>query len=303
MVISYWNRMLRIPNLVIILLTQVLIYVCFIKPYFATEELALSLTQCLLFLFTLLCLAGSGYVINTIYDREIDSGDPDKSVIPLHFSERQSWQLYAGIVLAGFIIAIFLSVKTGFYYSLSLYPVTAISLWFYSFKLKCVPLLGNILIAFLTGAVIAIIPFVFWDNLKELRISDYNSWASLMYRFVMLFILAVLSNLSREVVKDIEDMNADKAYYCNSTATYFGLKNSKTISLNVWFALMIICGSALWYQQGFLPKLWIILIIEIPALAIFILMIQAKDTRDFTHLSLYLKLFMLLGITYWCIIA
>jgi 4-hydroxybenzoate polyprenyltransferase len=303
MVIHAWNRMLRLPNLAMIILIQVLIYATMIKPHFLDEELVLSVIQSILFLFSLLCVAASGYVINNIYDAEMDSLNEKTALIPIHFSKKFSWGLYAGILIAGLICAVIVAYSTQYFNSLFLYPLYAFALWLYSYKLKCFPLIGNILIAFLTASVIAIIAYAFWDNLIELRRQDYNSWAELMYKIVMLFLFAVLSNLAREVVKDIEDFDADASVKCNSTAKYFGVQTSKFIALNIWLALLIICGSAIWYVEGLLPVLWCILILGIPAICIFILLIQGSETNDFAKLSLYMKLYMVVGTIYWCLVG
>ncbi len=298
-----WNRMLRIPNLIMILFIQLSIYVFFIHPNFPIDELPLSYFQFILFLISLLCIASSGYVVNNIYDINIDSLETSHKIIPDYFTLKFSWQLYSVLVLTGFMSALYLSYSTGFYKSLILYPLTVGILWLYSVKLKCFPLAGNILISVLTGFVIAIIPYIFWDNLKDLRISDYSTWATLMYRFIMLIIFAILTNLAREIIKDIEDVDADRTFNCNSTATYFGIKTSNFIALNVWFALLIICGSALWYTNGLLPRLWFIFMIGIPSIIIFIFLIKAEVTKDFSRLSLFIKLFMILGAFYWCVLG
>ncbi len=303
MVIHAWSRMLRLPNLIMIIFIQLIIYAYFIHPYFLSEELALSKFQCMLTLFTLLCIAASGYVLNNIYDIDIDSLDETKRIIPNYFSLRFSWIFYSALVIIGFLCAIYLSYSSGFFKSFIIYPIAILSLWLYSFKLKCFPLIGNLLVSILTGSVIAIIPYVFWDNLQELRLSDYNSWAELMYRFIMLFIFAILSNLAREIIKDIEDVDSDRTFSCNSTANYFGIKKSNFIALNVWLALLIICGSAFWFTEGLLPRLLFLLIIGIPALSIFILITKAEEKNHFFRLSLYIKIFMILGTFYWSVMG
>lgn len=303
MVTKAWNRMLRIPNLIMILFIQLSIYVFFIYPNFPIDELPLSAFQSILFLCSLICIASSGYVVNNIYDARIDSLDASIKIIPDYFTLKFSWSLYAGLVLTGFMSAIYLSYSTGFYKSIILYPLAVFILWLYSYKLKCIPLAGNILISLLIGSVIAIVPYIYWDNLKDLRISDYSTWAALMYRFIMLMIFAILTNLAREIIKDIEDADADRTFNCKSTATYFGIKTSNFIALNVWFALLIICGSSFWYTEGLMQRFWFMMMVGVPAIFIFILLIKAEEKKDFTRLSLFIKLFMIIGTFYWCVLG
>lgn len=302
MVIAAWNRLLRLPNLLLILISQILVYSTFIRNQFAVDELPLNNFQASLFLFVLVCVAASGYIINAIYDRELDAIIPGKEIIPKYFDLSFSWKLYKSVVFIGFITAFYLSYQTGFLSSLILYPVSVICLWFYSYKLKCFPLLGNLLIALFTTGVIAIIPYVYWDNLYELRISDYNSWAGLMYKFVLLITFAFLSNLAREISKDLEDEEQDRTFQCKSTANYFGINNTRFMILNIWLALLIICGSVVWHFDLKSSKIYTIIFLVIPACYIFLQIIKSQTTKDFSKLSLYMKCYMFIGLMYWCLI-
>ncbi len=295
--------MIRIPNLVFICLLQFILFYQFIFPIIPMDELAISHSQSLLVLISLLCIVASGNVINNIYDAAIDSQSERKSIIPKYFSPQFAWRLYWIFVLTGLSISIYLSNVTGFYYSLTLYPISVLCLWYYSYKLKCLPLIGNILISFFTGAVVLLIPYIFWSNLENLRLVDFAIWADIMYKFIMLFVLAVLSNLAREIIKDLEDMEVDKIQHCLSTGNYFGQSKCRFILLNIWLALLIIIGSVFWTLPDLTTTVSFLLLICIPAIFILIKLILLPQIQDFRKLSIYLKSYMIAGLIYWTLIA
>jgi 4-hydroxybenzoate polyprenyltransferase len=302
MVIHAWNRMLRIPNVCMIILIQFLLFTRFMIPSFPVNDLELSFIESILVLLALLCITISGYVVNNIYDAEIDTLNVQKAIIPKYFSVAFSWRLYWILVIVGFLSSVYVSIHTEFYYSLILYPCSVFLLWYYSYQLKCVPLLGNILISLFTGGLVLLIPYLYWNNLEELRSVDFSSWSTLMYKWIMLFVFAVLSNLTREILKDIEDMHEDRIYECSSTGNYFGFCKSKIMILCIWFAFIIICISVFWSLSSTLDYFFYIIAICIPALYFLILFIQMHEQSNFRKLSKFLKMYMATGILYWCLL-
>ncbi|MBK6544201.1 MAG: UbiA family prenyltransferase [Saprospiraceae bacterium] len=299
MVIKAWIRMLRIPNLGILAFTQFLIYFKLINFYFPGEELNLNLRQFSLLVIAFACVTCSGYIINNIYDRQLDSRHELTSLIPKYFSLPFSWSLYSFFTFTGFAISCYLSFKTGFHYSILIYPFVAFGLWYYALKLKCSPLLGNILISIFTGLSIAIIPYAFWDSIYALRLLDYVQWSQLMYHFIMLIILAFLSNLAREIIKDIEDEEGDKAEACLSTAAYFGQQKCKQLALHILVAIFVINLSVCWFASNVQFVFYTIAFLILPLSVIIIQLIRSKVIKDFSRLSTMLKFYMLIGILFW----
>jgi geranylgeranylglycerol-phosphate geranylgeranyltransferase len=105
-----------------------------------------------------------------------------------------SFALFFGIfcILASLIAAFFISEKI---FILTIF-LDALAI-LYNLKLKLLPLIGNVYIAFTMG-----IPFVFGNFVVEERIASVN---------VILFFLGFIAGLAREIIKSIEDMKGDKA--------------------------------------------------------------------------------------------
>jgi geranylgeranylglycerol-phosphate geranylgeranyltransferase len=137
-------------------------------------------------------VTGAGNVLNDFYDAELDKkAHPERPIPSGEVSPKSAWNfamtLFAGglilAVLVNWICVIFVFVNTGLLFT-------------YERSLKAKGLSGNITISYLTASVFlfggaSIVSFVFVP---------------------ILFLLALLANVSREITKDIEDMEADAAY-------------------------------------------------------------------------------------------
>lgn len=301
MVIKSWSRLLRLPNLLLLGLTQFFIYYKLILSHFSPDELSIDLVDYLLLILAFICVCAAGYIINNIYDRGLDSTNDQTELIPKYFSLRTAQALFLLFTFLGLFISAYLSIANKFYQSFAIFPFSVFILWWYSYQLKCLPLIGNIVISVLVGASIAIIPYTFWDNLQNLRILDYYLWADVIYRFIMLVLFGTLSNLAREIIKDMEDNEVDTAAQCLSTAAYFGTEKTKWILLNVWLAMITLVCSTCWYTPWLLPKLYCLFFLLAPSLIILYYIIQAKQTKNYKRLSYFIKIYMVIGILYWCL--
>ncbi|MCK4319565.1 UbiA family prenyltransferase [Candidatus Micrarchaeota archaeon] len=88
----------------------------------------------------------------------------------------------------------------------------------YNYKLKDLPLIGNIYIGFSMA-----IPFIYGNILSSFSISEIN---------FLLFIIALNIGTAREIIKSIEDMEGDKkARDSNTLPILIGKKNSSIVVL------------------------------------------------------------------------
>jgi len=145
-----------------------------------------------LIFFTVFIITGAGNAINDYYDRDIDAINRPERPIP------------SGCM----------SAKAAFYYSMALFAVGCLFagqvnqiclavaafnsalLFLYARNLKAMPLAGNITVAFLTGST-----FLFGGAAA--------GSAGLLANKVP-FLLSFLVSMSREIAKDIEDMDGDR---------------------------------------------------------------------------------------------
>ena len=148
-------------------------------------------TSALIFLAVFM-VTGAGNAVNDYYDREIDAVNRPARPIP---SGRLSPGIalnYSAILFAAGCIAAALVNQL----CLGLAAINSILLFFYARNLKAMPLAGNICVSFLTGSA-----FIFGGASFGLEGISLD---------LIPFLLSFLATMSRELAKDIEDMEGDR---------------------------------------------------------------------------------------------
>ncbi|MEO6190173.1 MAG: hypothetical protein ABIO44_07215, partial [Saprospiraceae bacterium] len=147
-----WLQLIRWQNLLLIILTQILIYYKLFSSI--TSANSIVFYDVCLFVICTVIIAVGGFVINDICDIPNDfiNKSPHKWVIGNTINIPEATTFYYSITLIGGIIAIYLSIKYEFYYSYLLYPICIYLFWIYSKYLKCSSFLGNIFVSlFISG--------------------------------------------------------------------------------------------------------------------------------------------------------
>jgi geranylgeranylglycerol-phosphate geranylgeranyltransferase len=135
-------------------------------------------------------VAAGGNVINDYFDVAIDKVNKPRRALPSGRITQRDALLYAiTLTLFGVAVALFINPIC-----LGLAMLNAALLVFYSWKLKRSALVGNLLVGYLTGSV-----FLFG-----------GAAVSAFFLPGMLFLSAMLAITSREIVKDVEDLQGDK---------------------------------------------------------------------------------------------
>jgi 4-hydroxybenzoate polyprenyltransferase len=174
------------------------------------------------------------------------------------------------------------------------------ALFYYSFKYKYLPAIGNLVVALLAALVV----FIYWlfefyhlKSQPDLFIEASRSFVQLN-RFVMAFALfAFLTTLIREIAKDVQDMEGDKRFGCQTLPIVLGLKATRfvlvfleilTITALAWFHFIL-------NHSGYVILSYILLLTLLLLLVSVIMTIKASDKATFSRLSLILKLVMVSG--------
>ena len=137
-------------------------------------------------------VTGAGNAVNDYYDREIDAVNRPARPIP---SGRISPPLAFKYSLALFILG---SILAGLVNQICLIVavLNSVLLFFYARNLKATPLAGNVCVAYLTGST-----FLFGGAAGGEAGLPANQ---------IPFLLSFLATMSREIAKDIEDMDGDR---------------------------------------------------------------------------------------------
>lgn len=295
-------RLLRLPNLIIVAVTQALIYYQLLQLTFRKYSLSgtFSSFEFVLFVVATILITASGYIINDIYDIETDRiNKPDKRIIQVHLSESNAWKIYISIILTGAFISLYLAVQRNDLFYWFIYPVAIFLLYGYSRWFKGIPYFGNIIVSLFCAAVPGIFFLSEAHILKELKIKDLSSFLSLHGLLLSYVIFAFLTNLYREIVKDLQDEAGDKLANIHTAAVYFGNKTTKFVAL--FIALIISIVIIYTFSQAIfsnIPYLFAVqcLLIQMPLSVSIIKLIQAKNDKAFRNVGLWIKLIMINGL-------
>lgn len=295
-------RLIRLPNLIIVAVTQWLVYHKLLKQTFLRYSLSgtFSPFEFVLFAIATLLITASGYIINDIYDIDTDSiNKPDKRIIQVHLSESNAWKIYISMILTGAFISLYLAVQRNDLLYWFIYPVAVFLLYGYSRWFKGIPYLGNILVSLFCAAVAGIFFLSEAAVLKELKTKDLSSYLSLHRLLLSYVIFAFLTNLYREIVKDLQDEAGDKRANINTAAVFFGKKNTTFVAIIIALVNAIVITFT--FNQSIfsnIPYLFAVqcLLIQIPLSFSIIKLIQAKDDKAFRNVGLWIKLIMINGL-------
>jgi len=107
-------RLIRLPNLIIVAVTQGLIYYQLLHKTFRNFSLSgtFNFFEFVLFAVATILITATGYIINDIYDIETDRvNKPDKRIIQVHLSESNAWKIYFSMIITGALISLYLAIQ------------------------------------------------------------------------------------------------------------------------------------------------------------------------------------------------
>jgi len=277
---------------------MILVKWCITDPLLSFEQIIpafSSLGFALLVLSTLLIAAG-GYVVNDYLDTDIDEiNKSDKMIIGKTISKNAAWNLYVGLSLAGLASAVLPAYQIGNVNYVLVQVISGGLLWFYSYSYKRQLLVGNIVISALS-AVIVFLP-VYYEAMAEEKL--YGT-ISVNFFFVKAYVaFAFLTTFSREIIKDMEDVEGDKSAGCRTLPIVAGIVPAKTLAIFFSVSVMAAVGYIQYYQyeaQDYISLVYFLVAVQMPSLWLVIKTAGAKQKNDFRFASRLSKLVMLGGI-------
>ena len=292
--ITAFLRLIRWPNLVFIVLTQVLFYFCVYEPLFQKDG-SRSLVWIIL---ASVLIAAAGYIINDYFDLNIDQiNKPEKNVFARTIHRRWAIIWHFSFSLLG-IIATVIGVGLGKWYLILGNVACTVLLWFYSTSLKRKFLIGNVVISILTAWTVLILFFVYTSPRDAIVGSSPQTIKFFRVSFLYAA-FAFISSLIREAIKDMEDLEGDERYGCRTLPIVAGVRATK-IYVFIWgvvllAALVLLQLYVLQFQWWYAIAYGAVLIIAPLALLLYRLP-KAISINDFNTLSNLSKVIMLSGI-------
>jgi 4-hydroxybenzoate polyprenyltransferase len=297
-------RLMRWPNLVFIIVTQLLFYFCVYIPLLKEQPQQKFSILFFLLIFSSVCIAAAGYIINDYFDIRIDAINKPERVIINKFIKRR-WAIVWHWILSatGVLISVYISYKTKVWPIVFINLLCVFALWFYSTTFKKKLLVGNLMIAALTTWVILVVYLFAGADLFSLKGFAANAESFNVRRFFKFTLLyacfAFITTLIREVIKDLEDMEGDRMYDCNTMPIAWGVPATK-VFVAVWIVVTIAALAIVqlyaWQSGWWLAALYILLLVMLPALFLIKKLAKANASSDYHTLSNIIKLIMLFGI-------
>jgi 4-hydroxybenzoate polyprenyltransferase len=304
--VTAFLRLIRWPNLVFIVVTQLLYYYCIVNPLNKTtggQWLFDSRSMTALVTASLL-IAAAGYIINDYFDLNIDRvNKPDKLVVERVIKRR--WTIIWHIVLsaAGVLLSFLIDFKEHtLWIGISNFLCVAL-LFGYSASLKKKFLSGNVLISFLTAWVIIVVFLSYYFKGVYRQSGEYSNITIYLNRFIKLSLLyagfAFIISLVREVIKDMEDMEGDAKYGCRTMPIVWGVPAAKVFTA-VWLVVLIGALVVIQFYAMHLGWWWSVVYCVVAIIAPLIWILRklyiAQVPKDYHQLSTAVKLVMLAGI-------
>jgi 4-hydroxybenzoate polyprenyltransferase len=305
MAVIHYFKIIRPLNLGIIVLTQLLLRFCIVEVYLGLSMVdpAMGYLDFTLLVLATVLIAAGGYVINDLFDQEVDkTNKPGKIIIGHPISRSSGWKYYGVLTTVGCFIGFYLALQINYYVLGFIFPAVAGLLYLYSAKYQKTIITGNAMIALLSAMVILVLWLFEFFALKNdpIRFVDAMKQLPVLQVIVACYALfAFLVSMSREIVKDIEDHKGDEKEGYRTLVVVFGLKTGKRLAVAVHLlTMLLLVASLLWlFREGLMMVFWYLLV-AVTLLFIYSLyqLLIARVREDFRFLSNAYKLIMLAGI-------
>ena len=303
-------RLVRPNNLLFLVILLGVMEKWVAEPILAQYQLPpqLSWWVLLLLIAGVVLIAAGGNVINDYFDVKIDAiNKPDELVVTSSVSKQEAMRFFQ--VLTGLGIACGVAAAVVLHSMLlgALFVVVPGILWFYSSSYKRMLVVGNLIIAFLSGLTPLVIT---WANAAAMeRTYGPDHFGTLyvvgeLYMWMGGFALfAFLCTWMREIVKDIQDQQGDRELECHTFPIVLGDTWTKVI---VTALLFITCGLMSYVNFAVLPVAFswgnfvsrFYLLLMVAMLCELWLLWAAKLPSDYRNAQVLLKFIMFMGTMY-----
>jgi 4-hydroxybenzoate polyprenyltransferase len=244
-------------NILVIVIAQYLTSIYILAHDKPIKEVVFDINLLMLVLASSVTIA-SGYIINNFYDSEKDLiNRPQKSMLDRLIGQNTKLVFYFVLNFIAVIFASYVSFRAVIFFSIYIFAI-----WFYSHKLKKLPIVGNI-----TSAILTITPFfaVF---------IYYKNFETVIFAHAM-FLFLILS--MRELTKDLENIKGDLALNYNTIPIVYGEKTSK-IMLTILSLLTIIPAYFLIFKFN-IGNMNYFFYMSMILLLLFMVLIQKSQTK------------------------
>ena len=297
-------RLIRSLNLFFIFLTQLLFYYFIIVPQhdiLSSSHARLNDHNFFMLALASIFIAAAGYIINDYFDINIDRvNKPQRLVLDNIISRRWAMFFHFLFSLIGLALTALVSRHLNNWVLFLLNLTSVIVLWFYSTIFKRKLLVGNVIISVLSSWVVMVLYLCEMQLDFNGALVQSNQPMLKIYQLAVVYAgFAFIVSLVREIVKDMEDIEGDRKYFCKTMPIVLGILPTK-LFVSLW---MVVLAAMLFFLMGyaflkgyFIMSAYVLFFLIAPLVSMFLMLNNASQPRDFKKLSSRIKLFMLLGI-------
>jgi 4-hydroxybenzoate polyprenyltransferase len=262
-------------NILIVVIAQYLASIYIMAHDRPLGDVVFDLNLFFLVLASSATIAG-GYIINSFYDSEKDLiNKPIKTTLDRMVSQNTKLSFYFILNFMATFMASYVSFRAVVFFSLYIFGI-----WFYSHKLKKLPIIGN-----LTSAILTITPFF--------AIFLYYKNFEIVIFVHALFLFLIIS--MRELTKDLENIKGDLALNYKTIPVVYGINASK-IMLSILVGLTLI---PTYFLMNYFPigKMNYFFYLSIFLLVVFLVLLWRSSSKSqFLLLHNILKIIILAGV-------
>jgi geranylgeranylglycerol-phosphate geranylgeranyltransferase len=246
-----------------------------IAGYFCSLENSIN-NSVLLASFSAAMIAAAGNLINDYFDLEIDKINRPTRVLPSQrLTPKTILILYLVLTISGFILTSYINTST-----MVIAIIAILLIFLYSYKLKKILIVGNIIVSLLTG-----LTFVYGG------VAILNFSGSIIPA-----IFTFLINLIRELVKDIEDIPGDKQVGIITFPIKYGIEFTFTLVKTLIF-ILIVATFVPFIFKLYKIEYFVLVIVFVNTLLVYIFKnINRNQLKHLRRNSNLLKLSMIFGL-------
>jgi len=269
---------------------SILVAASLVQPFHFTAPIAYAILSTVF-------ITAAANVINDFFDIEIDRINCPQRILPAGRLSLNTAKTFAIFLFAcGIFFSIFINRIAAI-----IAVATSLLLFVYSWKLKRLPLSGNVAVSLATALAFIYAALAAESGLSKMTpdaIYATNARAGDWRAGLFPAVFAFLLHFGREVIKDIEDQTGDRVAHARTLPLAYGLKAAQVAATIALVLLLIVtlipAGLALYHQTYF----WIILLGVDPVLIFAIYELWKNPTPPhLRQISAILKVDMVVGLT------
>lgn len=299
--LSAYLRLFRWTNLLIMAVAQVIFRYVIILPALDAYGIypVLSHLDFSFLVLSTVFISAAAYAINDYFDLRIDRiNKPKRIILGNKISRRHAILAHSLLNLVGVALGIYISFRVGYWQLAFVFVIIPALLWLYSVRYKRKFLVGNLVVAFLSAFVIAIVWIV---EFRSLTLIDnfHPAMQAIGYYARIYAFFAFFITLIREIIKDAEDIQGDARAGCKTIPVVIGIPATRRLLIVLMILMILFVGYAqvrLQQLDFYLLIVYLLFFVQLPLLGLLIQGVRASAKAEFRRMQFIVKFVMVTGV-------